>query len=70
MTKEQALQLARECSAIIPADLTQQTDVFAMPYRPLGWVVRFETGTRRTTFAELMPAENALAVHKRSLGEQ
>jgi hypothetical protein len=67
MTKEQALQLARECSAIIPSDLTQQTDVFAMPYRPLGWVVRFETESRRTTFAELIPAERAVDIHKRSL---
>lgn len=68
MTKEQALQLARECSAIIPSDLTQQTDVFAMPYRPVqGWMVRFETGNRRTSITELIPATRAVEIHKRSL---
>lgn len=73
MTKTQAEQLARECDAIIaPSQFglprVEQTEVNAMPYRPMrGWIVRFETGKRRTTITELIPAQNAVAIHKRSL---
>lgn len=73
MTREQAEKLANECNAIVtPSQIgrkpSEQTDVWAMPYRPLlGWVVRFETGKRRTTITEQIPAERAVNMHLRSL---
>lgn len=72
MTKDQAEQLASECDIIVaPSRIgrqkSEQTQVTAMPYRMVGWIVRFETGKMRTTITEPIPAKNAVAIHLRSL---